>query len=551
VKGAGFKQYRGHSGEIASIGFNATGSYCFSLGKKDRCVFQWRKTNAILSTEQEKEQIQSGSGSGDAATTTSTMTDQQRQEEEQDTDLHVEGLFIPETFINVPTSEIKPYISHLSAPSDEKKNKEPSELDGDANKIQFELEHVFGYRTFDVRNTVVYSKNKKILYATGCLGVQYDRRMHQQQFYMGHTRPIVSLASSNDGSLIATGEMVTENVFLERPRIHIWEPSSCSLIQILSEFHQKAISYLAFSPNRKMLASIGQDQYHSLCIYHSSSGLWFDGAMLGYSRTSRQKVFFVNWIEDPAASFHLVTGGHMHVLFWKMDGPHLIGIQGVFGEKASIQPMLCGQSMGTNVILGTNSGHLYVWESAHLSKAIPAHSSAVFCLHATSNGCVSGSKDGHIKVWSRKMIPLSDFDMNDVKPAVQNPSVRSICWDIAEDRLLVGTKGGEILEISRLTNETSLVTESHFENELFGLSLHPIKNDLVATAGEDRTVRIWNLTTRQVDAKVFLDAPLHSITYSYDGKLIAVGFGGTNQVAGLRKDGTVSLPFILLNFYLL
>ncbi|DBA05060.1 TPA: hypothetical protein N0F65_000748 [Lagenidium giganteum] len=511
VRGAGSKSYPCHAGPVAELMFSGHGggARCVSIGRTDRCVLQWRRTRARPSQDDM---------GGDVGNTLVL------KDPEEDEDLVEEGMFMPESFLNVTPPEVKPYLSAIVPPSAEVH--EPSEHDGVTQRVQFDLEHVFGFRAYDVRSNVVYSKTKHVVFHTGCLGVHYDRRTHTQQFYRGHSRPIVSLAASQDGSFVATGEICSANFEQERPRIHIWEPAACAPVAVLSEFHTKAVGYLAFGQQNRLLASVGQDEYHSLAVYSSASGLWFDGALLATTRTTRQPVYFVTFVEDASYNYHLVSGGKDHVLFWKLDSPNLVATFGVFGAKAQQQPILCGQSIDNIVVTGTSTGHLYVWEACAVTRAIPAHQGAVYALHATTNGCVSGGRDGHIKVWSRSLAPLGDFDVSEVKPASQNPIVRSLCWDTAEDRVLIGTRGGEVLELSRLTGEASLVTESHYDHgELYGLSSHPQRPELVATAGEDQTVRVWDLVKRQVQAKVTLDGPLRSVEYSPDGKWLAAGFG--------------------------
>lgn len=512
VRGAACKRYVGHSGAIAQLGFTGPstgGAHCLSIGQQDRCIFQWRKTRARVPEN--------------SLNATSVLKDP-----EPDEDLAIEGLFMPESFLNLAPQEVKPYLSAIMPPSGDD-NAEPSEQDGAASQCSFELEHVFGFRSYDVRNNAVYTKTKHVVLHTGSLGVRYDRRSHSQTFYRNHTRPIVSLAATSDGSFVATGEMCSENLQQEQPRIHIWEPSSCTTVAVLSAFHSKAVSYLAFNGTGTMLATIGQDEFHSLAVYNSTTGLWFDGALLASSKTTRQAVFFVAFLDDRSSGYDIISGGQDHALFWKLDAPNLQATFGVFGKKAQQQPLLCGASLGTLAVTGCSTGHLYVWESCVVSRVVPAHTGAVYALHATSKGFVSGGRDGHVKVWSTGVAPLADFDVNEFKPASHNAVVRSLCWDTAEDRVLIGTKGGEVLELSRLTGTTSVVTESHFDSRgLFGLCAHPLRPEIVATAGEDQTVRVWDLTKRQVIAKLTLDGSLRCVAYSPDGKVLVVGFGSSD-----------------------
>lgn len=525
VKGAGYKTYFGHTGAIARVelaGRGGASTHCISIGSTDRCILQWRKKRA--------------GADGAAAPTIMNAAPV-----EDDPDMTVEGLFLPEAFINMPSAdEVKPFGSSLVAPF--QPPLEPADGEGDAAKCAFELEHVFGFRAFDVRNNAVYAKAKHVVFHSGCLGVRYDRRSHAQAFYSGHVRPIVSLAATRDGGLVATGEICSESFTHERPRIHIWEPASCARVAVLSAFHVKAVGYLAFNASSSLLASIGQDEFHSLAVYRSNSGLWLDGAMIASSRTTRSSVFFVTFIEDTAAGFHLVSGGVDHVTFWKLDSPGLVATTGVFGSRGSRQSVLCGASMGSLVVTGCASGHLYVWESSVVARAVPAHDGAVYALHAAALGCVSGGRDGHVKFWSRSCAPLADFDL---AAASSTPyvAVRSVCWDVAEDRVLIGSRSGELHELSRLTGSTSLVVESHFgaNCELHGLSAHPTKAELVATAGEDQTVRVWNLATREVVSKTTLDGTLRAIAYSADGAWLAVGFGATNEAVSGHKHGAIAV----------
>ncbi|KAG2516785.1 hypothetical protein JM16_007566 [Phytophthora kernoviae] len=534
VQGSGAKTYYGHSGAVAQLGFSgAGGALCLSIGRSDRCMLQWRRLYGVASEGD-------GTVNGNASVA---------KDLEDDPDLEVEGRFLPEAFVNDgggTQNEVKPYVSAILPPSGNMQ--EPGEVDGVARQCTFELEHVFGFRAHDVRQNAVYTRPKRVVFPTGCLGVSYDRREHRQQFYTGHIRPIFCLAASPCGAFVASGEICAQTFAHERPRIHVWEPDTCTRVAELSAFHRKAVTSLAFSmPDGKLLAAVGQDEFHSLAVYRSVSGQWFDGALIANSRSTRHPVLFVCFIEEPQASggCRLVSGGDNHVLFWKLTPPALTAREGVFGARAQRQPVLCGASMGSLVVTGCASGHIYLWEACVVGRVIPAHSGSVYAIHATTLGCATGGRDGHVKLWARTTFaPLADFDVSGCQPAPHNAAVRSLCWDVAEDRLLLGTKGTELLELSRLTGDTILVTESHFDHtaQLQGLSAHPLRPGLVATAGGDHTVRVWHLEKRCAIAKTTLDGALRSVAYSPDGKWLAVGFGGSSETSkNSHKDGAFAV----------
>jgi len=63
-----------------------------------------------------------------------------------------------------------------------------------------------------------------------------------------------------------------------------------------------------------------------------------------------------------------------------------------------------------------------------------------------------------------------------------------------------------------------------------GISCHPLKSEFV-TCGADSTVRIWDITTRNLMRMVKLEAPISCVTYHPNGEVLAAGFGfsRTNQ----------------------
>ncbi|OWZ14376.1 Microtubule-associated protein [Phytophthora megakarya] len=534
VKGAGAKTYYGHSGPVAQLGFSGTGgTICLSIGRSDRCMLQWRRLYGV---------------GGDSDTASSGNVSLATDPEDYQ-DLDVEGRFLPEAFVNDgggTQSDVRPFVSAMLPPSGNLQ--EPTESDGVAGHRAIELEHVFGVRTHDARQNVVYTRPKRIVFPTGCIAVSYDRREHRQQFYTEHTRPIYCLAISPCGGFVASGEICAQNFAHERPRIHIWEPATCTRVTELIPFHNKAVTALSFSaPDGKLLAAVGQDEFHSLAVYRSASGHWFDGTLLANSRATRHAVFFVCFTEEPhsAGGCRLVSGGDNHVLFWKMTPPALTAQDGIFGARAHRQPVLCGTSMGGLVVTGCASGHLYAWEACAVARVIPAHTGGVYAIHSTTSGCATGGRDGHVKLWARTTLtPLADFDIAGCQPAPQNAVLRSVYWDVAEDRLLIGTKGAEILELSRLTGNSISVSEGHFDHtaQLQGLTAHPLRPELVATAGGDHTVRMWHLEKRCVIAKTSLGAALQSVAYSPDGKWLAIGFGGSTDTSKNNyKDGAFAV----------
>ena len=124
-----------------------------------------------------------------------------------------------------------------------------------------------------------------------------------------------------------------------------------------------------------------------------------------------------------------------------------------------------------------------------------------------------------------------------------SPSVSSLCWDVARDTILIGTRGAEIYEISASDGSDQHggpIVQGHCEHELWGISVHPSKSQ-VCTVGDDRTVRVWDTASKQLLKMTRLDTAARSCAYSPDGMTIAVGLGAPEEsgVARSKKDGAL------------
>ena len=123
------------------------------------------------------------------------------------------------------------------------------------------------------------------------------------------------------------------------------------------------------------------------------------------------------------------------------------------------------------------------------------------------------------------------------------PSVSSLCWDVARDTILIGTRGSEIYEISASDGSDrhgGPLVQGHCEHELWGLAVHPSKSQ-VCTVGDDKTVRVWDTASKQLLKMTKLDTAARTCAYSPDGMTIAVGLGApeSSGVTRSKKDGAL------------
>ncbi len=58
------------------------------------------------------------------------------------------------------------------------------------------------------------------------------------------------------------------------------------------------------------------------------------------------------------------------------------------------------------------------------------------------------------------------------------PSVRAVCWDTTANKLVLGTSGSEIYELSSLTGVDANggpLLQGHFQGQLWAIGCHPTK----------------------------------------------------------------------------
>ena len=141
-------------------------------------------------------------------------------------------------------------------------------------KKKLQLEHVYGYRAQDVRNTLFYALGGTVVYIAAALGIcvnpQSDIAARQQRYMSGHNDDILSIdvhtSTKQNRSIVATGEIGAA------PKIIIWQAEDMKMITSLRGTHTRGVAQLAFSPDGTVLASVGLDNSNSLAIHNWRNG---------------------------------------------------------------------------------------------------------------------------------------------------------------------------------------------------------------------------------------------------------------------------------------
>jgi WD40 repeat protein len=249
-----------------------------------------------------------------------------------------------------------------------------------------------------------------------------------------------------------------------------------------------------------------------------------------------------------------------HLSFWSLQARNkLHGIQGDFGILATVQTIICADfvKQGENVftLTGSVSGCIFVWKGVQAIQVIKAHSGSIIDLVVlqSSDDCMglrwllTGCKDGMIRLWEivgmigqgldlkeREALAITSFSNQ------KQASIRNLSGTVSN--ILIGTSLGDVFETKiscRTLHEPRALIRSHQEGKVPAVVSHPLHDRIAFSIGSDKTLRAWDIVSKQARNVVTLCEPACALDVSLDGRLIAVGL--TNGMIQLWKVNAATL----------
>ncbi|CAM9099953.1 unnamed protein product [Discosporangium mesarthrocarpum] len=560
---ASAKTYRGHAAGISRLRWTMGESHLISIGQEDRCVFQWRHERDDLAAKEVNRlgcpvsfhfyRFRNVSDEGPAGSLESGPQDTVKKGPvktssggwyDSDEDPEADSLAMVVDFNGRKIlhdendeNEERLWIKNLIEPS------YVADLGNDpsAPGHGLTLARLWGIRSQGLtRGALGYNRQGGLVYPSATLGVVYDRRRHSQNYFHGHKdKHITALSVSANGRFVVSGETG------RHPRVRVWDATTCVELCLLPAHHRQGIASLGFSRDGLRLVSVGTDMDKSIAVWRSSSGEWHDGELQAAAKGGRgsRHVFFAEFSFLETDQFQVISGGADHIKFWILEGRLLTARLGLFGKVGKCQTMLCGSSVASaRFVSGAVSGHLYVWKGRWLEKTVRAHQRCINAVNHSPGGFVTAGKDGFVKLWSSQLEHLKSYDLSEAHVPPLLRGVRMVCAQLDLTgteviKIAVATAGSEVYEISRESGGAILMQEGHFSGQLWGLATHPTDPDVCATAGDDKSIRIWSISLGMMVRKAFVDGSCRALGWSPDGQFLLVGMGGSVSGERARKDG--------------
>lgn len=512
-KGSKFRKYNGHSAHVTNVRFSHDKQWVITIGGADHAVFQWKLVSPdLVNTDSDiQPQHVTDSNSEESDSDLSEVAD-------IDSDLEVEKQATYDRKVYQEDAAVLQKLSRSEIKPGEKRQGGPDR--------GLRLEYVYGYRGYDCRNNVFYTKTGSVVYHLAAVGIILNRETNVQKFYFGHTDDILCLCIHPLKDIVATGQVGRDAT------IHIWDVDTMASVSVLKGNHERGISTVDFSADGKKLASVGLDDSHMIVVWD-----WKKGQKLAATKGHKDKIFVIKW--NPFDDNHLVSVGVKHIKFWSQTGGGFTSKRGLFGKTAKMCDMLSiafGKAAEC-CYSGGSDGHVFHWVGTTLQRTVKAHDGPCFAMHSLEKGFVTGGKDGNIVLWDGKFeqclrtyaIKRTSFIQESRGILIEDcPTIRAVV--LGHGKILVGTKNGEILEVEK-DGPMFMLMQGHKMGEVWGLETHPSK-DLCATVSDDKTLRIWSTLAeyKMVNYKI-LKGAARCVCFSPDGKAVAIGFkDGSFQV---------------------
>lgn len=114
-------------------------------------------------------------------------------------------------------------------------------------------------------------------------------------------------------------------------------------------------------------------------------------------------------------------------------------------EKCS---SLCVGWVGDDMVSGSINGHLVWWQGNVCKKStVGAHKGAIYCLRSGIQTLISGGADGVVNFWNSAGEKTNSIDCSKIIHS-ELCKIRAISKHPKEDKIMIGTRGGEIVELN-------------------------------------------------------------------------------------------------------
>uniref|UniRef100_A0A8D2HT61 WD repeat-containing protein 90 n=1 Tax=Urocitellus parryii TaxID=9999 RepID=A0A8D2HT61_UROPR len=365
---------------------------------------------------------------------------------------------------------------------------------------QLRLRTVVGYNGNGRANMVWKPDTGFFAYTCGRLVVVEDLHSGAQKHWLGHPEEISTLALSHNSQVLASASCCSSAA--ARCQIRIWDVPE-GLCQQLISHHNTAVQALAFSPDDKLLVSLGDYGDCTLALWNTATYELVSSACL---LESMHGVAFNPW---DASELTCVGTGSVAFWFLQQRGadvnlqmhrepvPEEVGAMELTALCYGAAPLLyCGSSSGQVCVWDTCVGRCFLaWE------ADDGEIGVLLCL---GSRLVSGSNTKRLRLWSVGAVPELRRKGSGARSSsvfmehelTLDGAVVSASFDSSMDMGIVGTTAGTLWYVSWAEGSSTRLVSGH-RSKVNEVVFSPDESHC-ATGGEDGSVRVWSLASMEL-----------------------------------------------------
>lgn len=451
-----------------------------------------------------------------------------------------------------------------------------------------------GYSCRATRASVRYSKNGKIVYPVGATAVVHDKVTGKQSYFCEHDSNIGALDVHRASGMTATVQCANGAVIL-----CIWDADTTKCVRRIDCGNVFGASAVAFSPCGVYVAVACLDYAHTVMIFD-----WKNEILHAKYNGGAKKILCMCFgltydplppptaaanpevmppVVPPAtvrnSTLRLLQCGIKHFNVVDIKQQSVVNVKtGKFGEGVKKSNILCCAALpltadgGNEFVVGLSNGTIgtiskderrigtfnSVLERGSITSVWVCVTKEATTEEPPEYSIVCGCTQGHVKVLDMEFAPTSEFNIYASEeyglfPIGQVYGIKSLCADKTNRKLLVGTAGGEILEI-QIENGDDVndgpIVQSHFCGNLLALDTHPTRQEAI-TVGDDKTLCIWDLDKSTQINKIELPDIGRCCNCAPNGLVIAVGLGADDlkegRVMPRENDGKVVVVSYMQN----
>jgi WD repeat-containing protein 90 len=318
-----------------------------------------------------------------------------------------------------------------------------------------ELQHVMGMSGEHARALAWCPGTAEAVFVSNNMVVAQDTVTGVQRFFMGHTAPVVAIAFSGDGQLMATAQEGKTAL------VRLWNMATGQCAAILCG-HASGLAAIDVSQDGRAVVAVGMDVYkrQTLVVWDVSRVLQGDKATPIVKHTTDFNVRCVKF--SPFEEDRLWTCGVDSIRCYRLKNGQLRGISVQLGEHRHTKRVPAGpyaddlmRNTFTDLAFEAGHGLMELHEKhifvASVSGAVfqlnygrrclecvyQLHNAAINSLVVSEGFCVTASDDKFLRVWP---VDFTDFFLE----AEHEAAITSVGVSGDGLQLAVGTENGSV-----------------------------------------------------------------------------------------------------------